>query len=168
LAALFVLGLGVFAVIWSFPHYAAPMTATVFAVLMQSMRHLRRWKIKGREAGILLSRVVVLLVLARTAIYTVRPPAMQEAWSRDRARIVRQLEATTSDHLVLVRYGPRHNVHNDWVWNAADIDHSRIVWAREIPGVDLQPLLDYFRGRKVWVIEPDAEPLQLKELSEDN
>jgi len=160
--------LGLLTIIWFFPHYAAPMTATVFAILMQSMRHLRRWTIKGRAAGILLSRVVVLLVLARAAIYTVRPPAMQEAWSRDRARIVHELEATTSDHLVLVRFGPRHNVHNDWVWNAADIDHSRIVWAREIPGVDRQPLLDYFRGRKVWVIEPDTEPPHLKELNEGN
>lgn len=28
-------------------------------------------------------------------------------------------------------------------------------WAREIPGVSLQSLLDYFRGRQVWIVEPD-------------
>jgi len=35
------------------------------------------------------------------------------------------------------------------------------VWAREIPGVSIQPLLDYFRGRRVWLAQPDVTPLQL-------
>ena len=49
-------------------HYAAPLTATIFALLVQAMRHLRRWKIKGRPVGIFLTRLVVLLVLARVAV----------------------------------------------------------------------------------------------------
>jgi hypothetical protein len=73
------------------------------------------------------------------------------------------LEATPGNHLVLVRYAPNHFVGQEWVYNAADIDHSRIVWAREIPGRDVRPLLEYFRDRMVWVVEADALPPKLEE-----
>jgi hypothetical protein len=60
--------------------------------------------------------------------------------------------------LVIVRCSPGHRPHREWVYNSADIDHSKIVWAREIPGVDLAPLLAYCSNRKVWVVDPDAVP----------
>jgi hypothetical protein len=111
--------------------------------------------------GIFLTRLVVVLVLVRVVIYIRRPPVMQEAWSLSRAEIVQQLERKPSDHLVLVRYTPQHNVHDEWVYNSADIDHAKIVWAREIPGVNSKPLIDYFRNRRVWVVEADTLPVQL-------
>jgi hypothetical protein len=39
----------------------------------------------------------------------------------------------------------------------ADIDHAKTVWAREIPGMDLSPLLKYFKNRDVWIYEPDLD-----------
>jgi hypothetical protein len=78
-----------------------------------------------------------------------------------RVQFAAQLEAMPGRHLVMVQYAPRHDVFREWVYNGADIDGSRVIWAREIPGADLQPLLDYFRGRQVWLAEPDATPPRL-------
>jgi hypothetical protein len=64
--------------------------------------------------------------------------------------------------LVIVRYSPSHNVLLEWVYNSADIDRSKIVWAREVPGTDLAPLLAYFSRRTVWVVEPDVTPALLR------
>jgi hypothetical protein len=62
----------------------------------------------------------------------------------------------------VVRYAHDHGVHREWVYNAADIDKSEIVWAREIPGVDPKPLFEYFRDRKVWLVEADESPATLQ------
>jgi hypothetical protein len=68
-----------------------------------------------------------------------------------------QLAAQPGEHLVLVRYSKGHNPGEEYVYNGADIDRSKTVWAREIPGVDLAPLFQYFRNRDVWVYEPDED-----------
>jgi hypothetical protein len=69
-------------------------------------------------------------------------------------------------HLLIVRYSPEHNSNLEWVYNAADIDRAKIVWAREIPGVDIHPLLDYYMGRSVWLVEPDASPPRITPYSD--
>ncbi len=147
-------------------HYAAPLVATVFALWVQSMRHLRRWKVFGRPVGIGLSRVIVLAALVNIPIFLVQrarnAETEAEPWSIARAHMVKQLDATPGLHLAIVRYSPDRTIQNEWVYNAADIDASKIVWAREIPGLDLQPLLAYFRNRDVWLVEADASPPRLQ------
>lgn len=157
-------GLGLLAVVYFQPHYAAPMAAAFFILLVQAMRHLRRWEVRGQPVGIFLTRLVVVLAIARVGVLAVeayRHPHLD--WSVYRARIVRQLEATPGKQLVIVRYAPDHNVRDEWVYNGADIDGGKVVWARDIPGRDPKPLLEYFRERRVWVLEADASPARLEE-----
>lgn len=156
-------------VVWAFfVHYAAPLTATVLVLVVQGMRHLRHWRNGSRPVGIGLTRAIVLVCIISVPAHAVktwldahRGIVWIDAEMLVRARIERQLEATPGEHLVIVRYSANHDVHQEWVYNAADIDHSKIVWAREIPGVDLQPLLEYFRNRRVWTVEPDGADVQL-------
>lgn len=148
---------------WFEPHYAAPMAAALFLLLIQAMRHLRRWQIKGRPVGIFLTRVVVLLAMVRIGMATfeqVRSPVIK--WGSQRARIATQLAALPGDHLVIVRYAPDHPPGHEWVYNVADIDRSKIVWARDILGRNLKPLLDYYHDRDVWVVNADAVPVEVE------
>jgi hypothetical protein len=155
---------GLLAVVYLQPHYAAPLVATVFALWVQSMRHLRHAKLFGRPVGVGLSRAIILAFVVNLAISLVaaaNAPKNPDSWNVFRAHFVKQLEETPGSHLVIVRYQPDHYVHHEWVYNAADIDHSKIVWAREIPGRDMQPLLSYFHDRKVWLVEADTSPPRL-------
>jgi hypothetical protein len=150
------------AVVWFLPPYAAPLTATVIALLVQAMRHLRRWQFKGRPVGVFLTRLVVLLLLVRVPIHIWQLRIPDDRWGWSRNRIATQLRSMPGEQLVIVRYSLDHNSLHEWVYNAADIDHSKIVWAREIPGLDPNPLLEYFRGRNVWLVEADASWVQLQ------
>jgi len=159
--------LGFLAVVWFQPNYAAPLAATVYVLLVQAMRHLRRVRLLGQPIGMFLTRLVVLLsviwVFAQSA-HTFLNPARD--WSVERAQITARLQAQPGRHLIIVRYTPTHNPHHEWVYNAADIDNAKVVWAREIPGKDIQPLLDYFKGRQVWLLETDAFQPQLTPLGD--
>ena len=66
---------------------------------------------------------------------------------------------------MLVRYAPKHSIHEEWVYNRADIDVSSIVWAREMNPLQDAELLDYFHDRRVWVLDADASPPRLTEES---
>jgi hypothetical protein len=149
-------------VAWFFPHYAAPLTVTTFLLLAQGMRHLRQWKILGRPIGIGLSRATVAAVVLLSPFHSSEhgSPSMAA-----RVRVTRELSRLPERHLVIVEYSPQHDPTNEWVYNSADIDSSKIVWARDIPGADLSPLLRYFQGRRVWVIQPDTPSPEVEPFS---
>jgi hypothetical protein len=155
--------MGLLSVVWFQPHYAAPLAATLFVLLIQALRHLRKFTCHGRPVGIYLTRLAVLLAIDWVVIaagHSHRYPATP--WSANRVRFVEQLQALPGKHLVLVDYAPDHNVHHEWVYNAADIDASRVVWARKIPGQDLRPLLAYFKDRQVWTLLADDSPPRIE------
>lgn len=150
-------------VVWFLPHYAAPMTASLFLIAAQAMRHLRLWRYRGRRVGVGLTRVIGIfaaLAVPYHAVQAIRDPSTLSLYDspvQERAPILRQLESQPGKQLVIVRYSTEHSPHEEWVYNEADIEGAKVVWAREIPGVDIRPLLEHFEGRKVWLVEPDAE-----------
>lgn len=156
---------GLAVVSWFMPHYAAAAFCAFVVLLVQAFRYLRRVKIAGRPVGIGWTRVLVacaLFTLPSCILDNLASPGdrlcLSLTYDWQRADIVTQLNHTPGDHLVIVRYSPLHRPHKEWVYNAADIDHAKIVWAREIPGVDLSPLLAYYPNRKLWLVDPDTLP----------
>ena len=87
---------------------------------------------------------LVCLMLAGLRIYAEplgleihRWPSMwygTEPLGLPRAKVAAQLEANPGKQLAIVRYTPEHAPFDDWVYNAADIDASKVVWARELRG----------------------------------
>ena len=60
-------------------------------------------------------------------------------------------------------------MNDEWVYNKADIDGAQVVWAREMDPDHNRKLLDYFKDRHIWLLEPDAEPPMLQPYpSQDN
>jgi hypothetical protein len=150
---LFVCFAGYLLVAWFQPHYAAPVAATTFLVLTQAIRHMRRWRLWDVPIGIAMTRWVVFAAVL-LAPFHAKPRSNPEMIHR--ARVAAALAQLPGDHLVIVRYSQHHDDFDEWVYNAADVDHAKIVWAREIPGMDNAPFVNYFRGRNVWVVDADS------------
>jgi hypothetical protein len=147
------------------PHYLAPGTALFYVLLIQAMRHMWEWRWRGRQPGQSLVRALPLIALAmiclRLALVAMHSP-LEQRWPRgnlDRERVEKLLESQTDLQLVLVSYGPGHNPDHEWVYNSANIDGQKVIWARDL-GADNAELLAYFRGRQVWRINPDERPVE--------
>jgi len=79
----------------------------------------------------------------------------------DRARALAQLKEVAGNQLVIVRYNQYHNSDNEWVYNKADIDKAKVVWARDMDESKNAELIRYYPHRRVWLAEPDLAPPRL-------
>jgi len=170
LVIFFVATPGIFAVVWSNPHYAAPLTCVIFALLVQSVRHLRTWRLFSRPIGVSLARAVVVLLAIQT-VRDVRARRCDEiSWTcggdSSREAILQQLTNLPGKQLVVVRYDADHNIHDEWVFNGAEIDGAKVLWARELDAAQNAALLQYFRDRTVWLVRPDEDNLELLPYAE--
>jgi hypothetical protein len=74
------------------------------------------------------------------------------------------LEAAGGRHLVIVRYGPEHYAHDEWVYNRASFDQAPVLWARDMGDENNRALLAAYPCRQVWLFQPDragAVPVRL-------
>jgi hypothetical protein len=151
------------------PHYLAPATALLAALLIQSMRHLRA---RG-PSGLMLVRWIPAACVLLAAVRICAQPLHIElasavkqtgTWAggtpqsgQERARVLAELESQPGQQLAIVRYVNDH-LYPEWVYNAADIDISKVVWAREMDAESNRKLLDYYKDRRAWLVEPDCNP----------
>jgi hypothetical protein len=154
-------------------HYIAAVTCLFVLVSVTGLERLSRLS-AGRAAA----RLIVFLCVAHFLFWygvhafddaevslAMRP---YEAWDainhgnpERRIYVTRQLAAIPGKLLVFVRYYPQHIFQDEWVYNAADIDAARIVWARDLGETEDDKLRRYYPGRAVWLLEPDVRPPRL-------
>jgi hypothetical protein len=160
------------------PHYVAPFTAAFYAIGLQMMRHLRVWKPEGKPVGLALVRLTVTscVLLAGLRLFAqplgIAPPEWPpsnwnftwfgpEHFGTERAQVETQLEQQPGLQLAIVRYASDHYPLDEWVYNLADIDGSKVVWARDMDSANNLELMHYYKSRTVWLVEPDAIPARI-------
>jgi len=165
--------------IFVLPHYVSPFAPAIYAIGLQAMRHLRLWKPEGKPVGLAIVRwtMVTCVALAGLRLFAEPlylapskwPPSNwnftwfgPEHYGTERANIERQLEQQPGGQLAIVRYGANHNPFDEWVYNRADIDSAKVIWARDMDAADNRRLMQYYRNRTVWLVEPDAAPARVE------
>ncbi|HEV2275239.1 MAG TPA: hypothetical protein VGR96_13800 [Acidobacteriaceae bacterium] len=162
---------------FSMPTYYAHFTAPAFVLIALGMRSVAAWRRTqgiGRAVVINLSLCSCLMVLVSATLSILHGHVVHESpfnWStyenglEERAAIQSFLDRQPGKQLAMVRYGPGHDVLNEWVWNLADIDRQKTVWARDSKPEWNQQLVRYFSGRRVWLVEPESGTVRPYPLS---
>jgi hypothetical protein len=174
--AIFALGTNLFP--YLLVHYLATVTCLFVFVAVAGLERIHRMRLGGLCVGADLSRILILLCIAEFALWYglhlfegEAPHALlrYETWdvishrasASRRVAVTRELASIPGKLLVFVRYSPRHVFQEEWVWNAADIDGARAVFARDLGPSENSRLLRYYPSRKVFYLEPDYNPPRL-------
>jgi hypothetical protein len=161
------------------PHYAGPMVCVIYALVLLALKRTRKWKWQEAPVGLALVRnlsvataVLFFVCVANSLLHlhihnAPTPETWCSPWTQltDRALIEAQLEKSSGKHLVIVRYTPQHNPMEGWVYNNANLDGSKVVWANDMGAQDNAEVIRFFKDRQVWVAEPDVYPTKLSPYS---
>ncbi|SPF37357.1 membrane hypothetical protein [Candidatus Sulfopaludibacter sp. SbA4] len=157
MAAAAVSFLGILAVAFMQPHYLAPATGLYYAILLLAMEHLQLYRLGAQRTGAFLVTVipcVCVMLFVVQLVFLASSPKID----LPRTQVQHMLERLPGRQLAIVRYVPDHDSMDDWVYNAADIDSAKVVWAREMGGPADRELINYFNDRETWLVEPDRIP----------
>lgn len=157
-------------------HYLAALTCLFILVSVCGLQQIQRLRPEA-------ARLLFFLCLAHFVFWygmhvfdtedfslAVRPyetwDALNHRNPERRIIVSQQLASIPGEILVFVRYWPQHIFQDEWVYNEADIDRSRIVWARDLGEEENKKLTRYYPARAVWLLEPDARPPRLEPYRE--
>jgi hypothetical protein len=164
LAAVVLLLLGLTMQLWpAHGHYAAPASGAVLLILLHALRQLRTARhpawLPWFSRAIVLTLFLWMLVPISDRLWN---PYCLETYASDRAdlpkeidreRLQAQLSRFPGQHLILVHYHVRDVPSKEWVYNRADIDGSKIVWARDMGPQANEELLRYYAKRRIWYVD---------------
>jgi hypothetical protein len=178
--AIMLLLLGLTLQIWpAHGHYAAPAAGAVLLILLQALRQLRSSPAPAVGPGPWLDRVWFSRAIVLAVFLWMLVPISDRLWNPfalenygtnavtgvprqiDRERIQAQLSRLPGQHLVVVHYSQRDVPSVEWVYNRADIDGSKVVWARDMGPQANQELLRYYADRHVWYVDRSSGSLVL-------
>lgn len=152
-------------------HYHAPAAGLTLILGTETLRRVGVLRVGRRRLGGVLAAAVVVATAGRCAwqwFDTVRTPErLLEHWSLRRELLNTTLARQGGQHVVFVRYGPRHNHDIELVYNRADIDASPVVWVRELDGEQNEKVREYYKGRQMWLFDmpEDQRPETLTPVS---
>ena len=153
-------------------HYAAPAASAVLLIMLNALRALGSASQPLRYR--LLMRAIVLSIFLWMVVPIAdrlwNPFAFNTDFVGPDDTIPRQIQGATlrsrinqlpGQHLVLVHYRTHDVDDQDWIYNRADIDDSKLVWARDMGREANQELLRYYPGRHVWYVDRGSDSLLL-------
>jgi hypothetical protein len=152
----FVLVLGLLTETFKWPHYLAPITALNYYFVVNSLRLARRHKREMGQVMLWLTPVLAIAALV-VSLFGAIKKYNSSSWQEQRAQLIKRLQQEPGKHLIVVRYGNEHSVHNEWVYNDANIDEGKVVFARAINDIQDCQLVEYFKSRQIWSLDVDSD-----------
>lgn len=162
------------------PHYAAPMTCLLLAVVLAALKTVRSWSWRGKPSGLFVGRGVFVVCLMMLAIrasagplgISVKPTTYPGWYSSNPtppaiSRVRAEVEQLPGRQLVIVRYGSYFGRFSpleepsEWAFNTPNITQQKVVWADDQGPAENEKLIRYFKGRRPWLLNLGNWPPRL-------
>ena len=157
-----------------FPHYAGALAGLFLLAAVAALSRIHRLG----PAGAFASHALLLLALLPFAFWypvhllesnpRLRALEAFDTWDginhpgdNPRAAVAEIVAHLPGRPLIFVQYPPTHSFQNEWVWNAADVDSARAVWALDLGPADDEALRRYYPNRTAWLFSPDTDPTHI-------
>jgi hypothetical protein len=166
------------------PHYSAPTTCVIVALVVIAMRRLRSLQRQGQRTGNFVVRAVPSACLILLALRVVTGHAATFAQSHGsgksvptwcwqspsnpvRTAVFESIRKYFKGQLVIVHYNlDDYATGYEWVYNGADIDSQKVIWAHDMGPAENEELIRYYKDRRVWLLYADDQPPKLVPYSE--
>lgn len=153
---------------WDQPHYAAPLTSCIFLLLVEGFRRFIASGKTVQHRVMMIAMIASLLTaslgfqvhltnaekprhdtqteidIERSAILTAPPTGAYL-----RTIVQRAVSEKPGSYLAMVTYDPDYRIHDDVVYNSADLDGSKLIWANDLGEEGNAELLSVYRNRRV-------------------
>jgi len=152
--------------IWLNLNYTSPISALFLIMQVGCLRWLIRYRpmqTAGNSPSHLWRAIAVVLTAASVvvAVPLARSNKLNDSkYGEVRAEIINSLSSEYPEgNVVFVRYIQPHNVFEEWVYNSAEIDAQKVVWALYKSPEQNDAVMRYYAGRRYWVLLPDVRSL---------
>ncbi len=158
-------------VCWIFPHYLSPILPWIVVLAVIGLRRVFRVFVRsGIGSRSQPQRFVMAILAVQSCLLVINAIQLgtepNRRWAKRRATIESNLQSQDGLHLVLVRYGDLHNVHQEWVYNRADLGSAKVLWARG-EREDWNTLLKraYGHNHTIWSLDADLDDAEPKRIT---
>lgn len=181
-----------FGVWWDQYHYAAPLTACFFLLIAEGFRcffesgkdNLQRKRVFLTFFCLILGSVIYL------QLFSYKQPQMKKDFSADRALLTEGLSTNTKvkidlprkatffkdemekvveglpdRYIAIVSYAPNYDFHDEIIFNKADIENAKMVWAHDLGAEKNKSLLGYYNNRKVLHVKIDGGGIEIEPVN---
>jgi hypothetical protein len=151
-----ILVLGLLTEPFRYMHYSAPIIALNYYFVQRAVR-LTRWRNTKFGHFVLPLTLFLAITLIFVSVNRTINKERSTTWQNQRAELLKKLKQQDGRHLVIVSYGNRHSYHDEWVYNEADIDGAKVVFARAMNSKQDCQLAEYFKSHRIWSLEVDGD-----------
>jgi hypothetical protein len=170
---------------WDQYHYAAPLTSCFFLLITEGFRQFYVVSKKGTKRRFVFFTLLGLTIGSFIFIqmFSYEQPQMNEDFSNQKTMISEHLvaneplqvkiptratffkvefedviEKLPNKYIAIVTYNSGYDFHDEIVYNKADIENSKLIWAHNLGSEKNKLLIDYYNDRKVvWIKLLDSQ-----------
>lgn len=177
------------AAFWDLYHYAAPITCCFYVLLVEGFRRLTDLiNREGKKSQKNLAYVLIVVLIGSSIAYPqlVEPTFAKGGYSSQigssletlkldkattleipkratyfKAAMEKAVETLPGKYIAVVSYASNYSVHDEIVYNKADIENAKLVWAYDLGEEKNAALLDYYNDRKILRVKISGSQIEI-------